>query len=377
MKTLTRRAYLVRIVVAIALLGVMLMLSPGIGTESTTFGWWDVWRARLDIPIPAEELHRRGVADLNGDEAVSPEESSAFAELSRTIGFTQRFWRSLLALQVGITLGICGAAFQILFRNPLATPYTLGVASGGSLGALIALRTGWVAAIAGVSSIALGAFVGALAVVAAVFWIARGSQRLTSNEMLLAGVTIGLFCSAMMMFVTSVSSERETFFIVRWMMGSLDPIRTVEGALLLPLVLPAWIVLTLSGRALNQYRLGEEMAASRGVHVRTLQLGSVAVCTLATAGVVAQCGPIGFVGLVVPHIVTLIFGSDCRIRIPASGIVGGAFLIACDWASQLSMRAAGALTGRQLGTAILPIGVVTAIVGVPMFLFLLRLRRRF
>ncbi|MEK7732555.1 MAG: iron chelate uptake ABC transporter family permease subunit, partial [Planctomycetota bacterium] len=167
----------------------------------------------------------------------------------------------------------------------------------------------------------------------------------------------------------------ETFFMVRWMMGSLDPVRTIEGAVMLPLMLPAWIVLVAMGRALNQYRLGDELAAARGVNVAALQGVCVLVCTLATAAVVAHCGPIGFVGLVVPHVVTLLFGSDCRILLPASAIFGAAFLILCDWLSQLTMRFAGWLTGQQLGSATLPIGVVTAIIGVPVFLILLRIRR--
>ena len=107
-----------------------------------------------------------------------------------------------------MTLALCGATFQVLFRNPLATPYTLGIASGGSLGALVAIRLGWGLSVLGISSLALSAFVGGIAVVSAVFLVARGSRRLTSNELLLAGVTMGLFCSAMMMFVTAVSDER-------------------------------------------------------------------------------------------------------------------------------------------------------------------------
>ena len=222
----------------------------------------------------------------------------------------------------------------------------------------------------------LSGFVGAVGVVMVVFVIARGSRRLTSNELLLAGVTLGLFCSAMMMLVTAVSNERVTFTAVRWMMGSLDPISPLQGAALLPLILPAWVVLIVFARALNQYRLGDELAFARGVNVGRLQGVSVLLCTLATAGVVAKCGPIGFVGLVVPHIVVLVFGSDCRILLPASAIAGGAFLIICDWASQLTMGLAGWVTGRQLGRTTLPIGVVTAIVGVPIFLVLLRTRRK-
>lgn len=373
---LTPRGFVARLSASAGVLLLLLLLSPGIGTESASLGWWDAWRARLGIAIPAEELANRPLVDRDGDGRISDQEREGFMEFARTIGFGQRFARSLLALQVGVTLALCGATFQVLFRNPLATPYTLGIASGGSLGALIALRLGWVATLLGVSTIAASAFVGAVLVVAAVFIIARGSRRLTSNELLLAGVTLGLFCSAMMMFVTAVSNERETFFIVRWMMGALDPVRPIEGALLLPLIVPAWIVLIACGRALNQYRLGDELAAARGVNVTVLQGVCVLVCTVATAGVVAQCGPIGFVGLVVPHIVALLVGSDCRILLPASALAGGAFLILCDWASQVAMRIAGAATGRQLGSATLPIGVVTAVVGVPIFLVLLQMRRR-
>lgn len=354
----------------------LLIISPGIGTESASFGWLDAWRAQLGIAIPAEELVGRPLVDLDKDGTISQEEMAGFIEVARHIGFSQRFPRTLLALQVGITLALCGATFQVLFRNPLATPYTLGIASGGSLGALMAIRLGWGWTIMGLSSLSLCAFMGGIGVVGAVFVMARGSRRLTSNELLLAGVTLGLFCSAMMMFVTAVSNERETFAIVRWMMGSLDPITTLQSATLLPLVIPAWMVLIFSARALNQYRLGDDLAMARGVNVARLQGVCVLVCTLAIAAVVAKCGPIGFVGLVVPHIVALMFGSDCRLLLPASAIAGGVFLIVCDWASQLTMRLAGWVTDQQLGSATLPIGVVTAVVGVPTFLILLRTRRR-
>jgi iron complex transport system permease protein len=373
---LTPVRYFVRLAIAAAILLILLLLSPGIGTESGTVGLWGAWRAQLGIAIDSAELVGNPLADVDGDGTISTEEHETFVVLAKTIGFGQRFSRSLLALQVGITLALCGAAFQILFRNALATPFTLGIASGGSLGALVAFRLGLVGFVAGIPVMSVGAFAGAITVVALVFLIAHGSRRLTSNELLLAGFTLGLFCSAMMMFVTAISNERETFFVVRWMMGSLDPIRTTEGVLLLPMIVPAWIVLILFARSFNQYRLGDELAAARGVNIAWLQIASVGVCTLAVAGVVAYCGPIGFVGLIVPHIVGLLVGPDCRILLPTSALAGGAFLILCDWVSQLSMRMAGWATGRHLGSATLPIGVVTAVVGVPIFIVLLRMRRR-
>jgi len=354
---------------------VLVVLSPGIGSESGTVGWWNAWRARLGMEIPRSELLGQPFGDTDDDGIISDDEYDDYVEYARNIGFRLRFPRALLALQVGATLALCGATFQVLFRNPLATPYTLGISSGGALGALIAIRLGWTQAWFGISSLSLAAFIGALSIVGVVLLLVRPGRRLTSNELLLAGVTMGLFCSSMMMLVTVVSNQRETFAMVRWMMGSLDTITTVEGARLLPLIVPAWVVLVLSSRALNQYRLGDELAASRGVDVAKLQLVCVGVSALATAAVVAQCGPIGFVGLVVPHIVVLVCGSDCRLLLPVSALMGAAFLILCDWASQLTMRVAGWVTGQQLGSATLPIGVVTAVVGVPIFLVLLRARR--
>ncbi|MGD2108562.1 MAG: iron ABC transporter permease [Phycisphaerae bacterium] len=376
MKHLTPRHYVVRLGASVGVLLVLLALSPGIGAESSAVGLRDAWRAKLGLTISADELRGRQLVDIDGDGTVSDDELADFVEIARHIGFDQRLARTLLALQVGATLALCGATFQVLFRNPLATPYTLGIASGGSLGALIAIRAGWVAVWAGVSSLALSSFVGGIVVVGVVFALARGSRRLTSNEMLLAGVTMGLFCSAMMMLVTAISNERETFAMVRWMMGSLDPITTGQVATLLPLLFPTWIVLVLFAPAMNQYRLGDELAASRGVSVLRLQGICVVLCTLATAAVVSRCGPIGFVGLVVPHMVALLFGSDCRLLLPTSALLGASFLIVCDWTSQVAMRTAGWATDRELGSATLPIGVVTAVIGVPIFLILLKTRRR-
>jgi iron complex transport system permease protein len=335
-----------------------------------------VWRVQLGIEIPAAELVGRPLVDWDNDGVLSEEERANFVATAKHLGFAQRLPRTLLAIQVGITLALCGATFQVLFRNPLATPYTLGIAGGGSLGALIAIKVGWEVAWLGFSSTTLCALAGGLLVVGCVYLLARGRARLTSNEMLLAGVTMGLFCSAMMMVVTVIANERETFRMIRWMMGSLDTISSVKNVMLLPLVLPAWVVLIGQSRALNQYRLGDELAASRGVRVVALQTVAVLVGTLATAAVVAVCGPIGFVGLVVPHMAVLLFGADCRLRLPAAALLGGAFLVLCDWGAQLAMRGVAWVGGRDVGSATLPIGVITAVVGVPVFLILLATRGR-
>lgn len=376
MPSLNPNRFITAMGVCVALILVLLILSPGVGTESGTFTWSDAWRARLGLTMDRAELARRPYSDLNRDGSLSDDEARSFAEQARYIGFDLRMARSLLALQVGATLALCGAVLQVLFRNPLAEPYTLGIASGGSLGALLCIRFGWLVSFLGISSVAICAFAGGVTVVGAALAATRRTQRMTSNELLLGGVATGLFCGAMMMLVTAVSNERMTFEAVRWMMGSLDPIARVPGAVLVPVLLPVWMVLIALAPKFNPYGLGDDLAATRGVHVARLRWMSVLLTTLATAAVVAECGPIGFVGLVVPQIVRLLFGSDCRILLPASALLGAAFLIVCDWGSQLVMRLAGWTTGRQLGSATLPIGVITAIVGVPVFLVLLRARKK-
>ncbi len=353
---LQRRSYVTRLLVCLAALLAAVLVSPGIGTGcferrpekriALTEAWRSLWSPATDA-----------------------------SDSTYTIAFQIRMPQTMLALAAGVTLALCGAVFQTLFRNPLAEPYTLGIASGGSLGALVALRLGLTGTVfLGISWLTLSAFAGACGVVGLVALLARGSRRLSTNELLLAGVTVGLFCSAMMLAITYFSNARETFEIIRWMMGSLEGFgfRDLTGTL--PLLIPAWVVLVAQARALNQYRLGDELAASRGVNVGRLQVVCVLFCSLATAAIVSICGPIGFTGLVVPHIVRLAVGRDCRILLPASALVGGAFLIVCHWISQLALGWYGELTGRQMGSITLPIGVVTAVIGVPVFVTLLRLR---
>jgi len=347
MTSLTRTRYAASIMFGVAMIVLVLLISPGIGSQYQTVGLFDAWRAILN-----------GRAD----------------DPAYIMAMNLRLPRTILALQAGITLALCGSVFQTLFRNALATPYTLGISSGGSLGALIAIRLGLGDSPLGGSAISGSAFLGALVVIAVVFLFTRGTRRLTTNELLLAGVTMGLFCSAMMMLVTYFSNARQTFEIIGWMMGSLDPIGNLGRMLSWPLLVPAWIVLIASARSLNQYVLGDELATARGVNVVRLQIVCILFASLATAAVVAFCGPIGFVGLVVPHLTALVVGRDGRILLPGCAMFGGVFLAVCDWLSQLTMVWAGSLTGRQLGGIVLPIGVVTAVIGVPIFLVLLHRR---
>jgi len=347
MKHLTAGRFAVALGICVAILALAVLVSPGIGSQPISVV--DAWRAWFTGASDSVTYH---------------------------IAFTLRMPRTLKALIAGATLALCGAVFQTLFRNPLATPYTLGIASGGSLGALVAMTAGRQAAILGISSVSWGAFAGSGAVLAAVWLMARSSRRLGGNALLLAGVTIGFFCSALMMFVTHLANVYETYQIVRWMMGSVESVGRVEVHALLAVLAPAWLVLLVQARALNQYELGDEVSATRGVRPGLLQGLCLVMASLATAAVVSICGPIGFVGLIVPHAVRLVVGGDHRVVLPASALAGSTFLIVCDWLSTLLPAWYGHLVSRELSAATLPIGVVTAMVGAPLFLWILRSRLR-
>ncbi len=346
MNPVSKKSFLLAIGICGLVLAVMLLIAPGIGTQDV--GIVDAWRA------------------LFGEQ---PD------KIDYAIAWHLRFPRTLKALIAGSVLALCGAVFQTLFRNPLATPYTVGIASGASLGALICFKLHWVVTIAGLSSVSLGAFAGAVCVLLVVLMLARSRARITSNTLLLAGVTIGFFCSGMMMFITSLADVSETHKTVRWLMGTLDTYGGVEIAMLLPLAIPSCLLLLYFARDLNQFSVGSESAASRGVRVERLEVLAIVAGSLAVSAVVSMCGPIGFVGLIIPHLVRLKFGFDHRIVLPASILLGGAFLIGCDFLTALIPHWYSQLTGTATTTARLPIGVMTAIVGTPVFLVLLCTRR--
>ena len=292
------------------------------------------------------------------------------------IAFQLRLPRAVTALVAGVTLSLCGAVFQTLFRNVLATPYTLGVASGGSLGALISIKLGLAVSFLGLPPISWCALIGSGLVVALVFLLAGTALRISGNALVLAGVTIGLFCGAMMMFVTYLADVRETFAVVRWMMGSLESVGYEHLIHVLVPLLVSWGVLLSRAQALNQFEMGDDIAASRGVSPAVLQMITIGFASLATACVVSICGPIGFVGLIVPHTARLVLGRDHRLLLPAAAMWGGVFLIVCDWLACLAPAWYGMLTGREVTAAPLPIGVMTSVIGAPVFLLLLGRSRR-
>ena len=281
------------------------------------------------------------------------------------IFFVARLPRTLAGALVGAALAAAGVVLQALLRNPLATPFTLGVSAGASLGAMLAMMVATPFTLAGVSSIPLASFAGSLAAVAVVYGLARIRHRgLSTDVLLLAGVTMNAFFSALILFVQYFADFAETFRAVRWLMGDLDvssyqPIVAALPMLALAFALFAWLP-----RALNLLALGPDAASSRGVDVGRAQRVAFLSASVATGAAVSLGGPIGFVGIVVPHLVRLLVGADHRVVLPASALFGAAFLVACDLVARTVMAPME-----------LPVGVVTALIGGPFFLWLLVTRK--
>ena len=274
------------------------------------------------------------------------------------IFFIARLPRALAAALVGGTLAAAGVVFQGLLRNPLATPYTLGVSSGAALGAMLAITFG---AQLPVGSIEVASLTGALAAVLVVYLLATARQQgLSTTVLLLAGVTLNAFFSALILFVQYVSDFAQIFRALRWLMGDLDVVgyRPILSAL--PLVLIAFVAFVRLARPLNLISLGADAAATRGVDVERAQRIAFFGGSLATGAAVSVGGPIGFVGIIVPHLVRLFVGADHRLVLPASTFFGAAFLVVCD-----------VLARTVIAPVELPVGVVTAVIGGPFFLWLL------
>jgi iron complex transport system permease protein len=272
-----------------------------------------------------------------------------------------RLPRSVQAGLVGAALAASGATFQALLRNPLAEPYILGVSGGAAVGAVAAIVLGltgspWI--------LPLAAFAGALLAIFLVLQMAASvSRALDTRVLLLSGVVIGAFFNAVILLALTFADTESFRSAIFWMMGSFSG-ATWRGSGVLALYLAPGIALLLAlARPLNLMAIGEDTAAYLGTSVERTKLLAYATASLLAAAAVAVAGVIGFVGLIIPHVVRLVWGSDHRFLLPASAILGAVFLILAD-----------ALARTAAAPAELPVGVVTAFVGVPFFLWLLRRR---
>jgi iron complex transport system permease protein len=277
------------------------------------------------------------------------------------IFFVARLPRVLAAALVGSTLAAAGVVFQALLRNPLATPFTLGVSAGAALGAMAAITFGLEFTIWHLPSVPVASFAGALGAVAIVYAMARARHRgFSTTVLLLAGVTLNSFFSALILFVQYLADFSQTFRTVRWLMGDLDVGSYAPIWAALPFAIVSFAAFATLPRALNVLTLGPEAAAARGIEAVGTQRLAFFSASLATGAAVSLGGPVGFIGIVVPHLVRILVGSDHRLVLPASALFGAGFLVACDVAARTLMSPTE-----------IPVGVVTALVGGPFFLWLL------
>lgn len=286
--------------------------------------------------------------------------------VARTLFFRLRLPRVVMAALVGSSLALTGAALQALFRNPLADPFTLGVSGGGALGASLAIALGWGARVSGVPVIFLAAFAGAMGAVMLIRRVAQTGAVVLPGALLLSGVVLNMIAAAAVLTIQYVADSTRALQILRWMIGSLDVVGFGIVTRMLLFLVPAWIILLTFAGDLHLLAVDGETAATLGVNVRRSERAVHALCAWIVGITVAVGGAIGFVGLIVPHAVRLLFGEDLRIVLPGSFLLGAAFMITAD-----------AVARTVLSTTELPVGAVTALLGGPLFLWLLRRRQQY
>ena len=282
----------------------------------------------------------------------------------KTIILNIRLPRVLLGVLVGASLASAGAAFQGLFKNPMADPYVIGISSGAALGASIAIILGMRSTILGLSPVSIFAFIGSLLTVFTVYYISKVKNRVPVNTLLLSGIAIGQFLTAIMSFLMVVYTKNMEK-IIFWTLGSLsgkgwDPLIRIS----LPTIISI-IILNFFARDLNVILTGEESAESLGVDVEKIKIYILILSSFITSMVVSVSGIIGFVGLIIPHIVRLIVGPDHRVLLPSSALFGGIFMIFAD-----------TIARTIISPIEVPVGIITAMFGGPFFIYLLRKKKK-
>jgi len=285
---------------------------------------------------------------------------SGSAEIQHHILTQLRIPRILFTFLAGSGLALCGMVFQAMFHNPLATPFTLGVASGASLGAAIYVYLGFSFSLFGLDGGTFAAFTGALLAISFVYAVSRYQNGFSPETLLLTGVAISFFFSSLILFTQYLSNLNDSFEIMRWLMGSLTTVGYHDVLQLLPFVTICTAVILWLSRELNLLMAGDDIAISRGMPVHTIRYLLFFVTSLCVGAIVALCGPIGFVGMMVPHICRLLVGGNHRWLIPTTLLFGGSFLIICDTIARLI-----------IAPAEIPVGVITTLLGGPFFLWLL------
>jgi iron complex transport system permease protein len=298
------------------------------------------------------------------DSVVGSSAKLGISEPTSVILLHVRMPRVLLAFFVGGSLAMVGVALQALLRNPLADPFVIGISSGAALGAAIALLFGLGISVGSLSALPVCAFAGALLSLMIMYRISSAQFGFSVYTLLLAGVVLNAIFSAFIMFLTSIADPNRAFGMYAWLMGTLTgPDWATLGILVLYLG-AGLIMLGMHAQSLNLLTLGEETARSLGVEVERVKKFVFLAAALLTGAVVSFSGIIGFVGLIIPHAVRLVVSADHRLLLPVAGLVGGIFLMLADTVARTA-----------LSPSEFPVGVITALVGGPIFLWLLTTRQ--
>ncbi len=334
-------------VISLVLLAVCVALATAL---AATLGFFRIPLQEVGTVFCAQLLHRPVPADID---------ATTVSVLTNV-----RLPRILAALLIGGSLAICGAVFQAVLLNPLADPYTLGISTGAAFGAsLVIVLQIFGLALPTAISVPVFAFLGGMTTLALVLYLAAGDSRLSSTTLILAGVIVSAILSAAIGFFKFLADE-QVGIIIFWLMGSLAGVSWGQLQMLAPITIFGTLLLCAFGRDLNIMTAGDRTAASLGVSTQRLRLVLVCVCSLLTALAVSVSGIIGFVGLIVPHLLRHLSGPDNRVLLPY-----------CFFAGALLLLAADTLTRAVLPSEV-PIGVLTALLGGPFFCFLFKKRQR-
>ena len=328
---LTRKRYLIIIFVSCFFAFVMTILSPFFGSESIT-------------------LNKVIEGCLSG-----------FSTTDSEIFILHRLPRGLMAFFVGGALAVCGSALQVTLRNPLAEPYILGMAGGGTVGAVAAITFPKILIQWGVfSTLQIFSLTGCSICLFCIYQIAKNTTGLSLTVVLLAGVTINTVCAAIILLMRYLADPHMLVAMDRWMMGGLDVVGYSELMGILPLLIAGMLIIFSCAKSLDILSLGDEFAMGRGVDVGRIHKWIFVGSGLATAAAVSFAGPIGFVGLIIPHGVRYFTGFDHRLILPLAFFAGGVFLTICDTFARTAMSPTE-----------MPVGIITAIVGGPLFIYIL------
>ncbi len=272
-----------------------------------------------------------------------------------------RLPRVLLAAVVGATLSLGGLVFQALLRNPLAEPFILGISGGSAIGAIIGILLG----LARFPGICFMSFLGSLATLALILVMSTGKSILRKDALLLSGVMVNAFCSAIIMFLISITQDARLHNIIFWLMGDLSAADLPQVVILGAILIPCFILVFVFSHSMNLLLMGKDMARTMGINIKAVTITLLIVTSFMVSATVSFSGLVGFVGLVIPHLLRLVLGPDHRFLVPACLFGGASYLVLCDLLAR---------TLPQQGE--IPAGVITALIGAPLFIILLKKSRK-